>query len=150
MLSEVLERLHHRLELGELRPELFNVLASDSFHRDAGARFVVPEAQQLAGVVGGEVQGARDLGQEPDRFAGADHLHRYAAFPRGAADVDQAALNRFCMLQHFHPSHQSPAGFQRFRRSVLPTTLTLESAMAAPAMTGLRMPSAARGMPTTL
>jgi hypothetical protein len=59
MLSEVLERLHHRLELGDLRPELFNVLASDSFHGDAGARFVVPEAQQLADIVGRKAQGAR-------------------------------------------------------------------------------------------
>ena len=31
---------------------------------------------------------------------------------------------------------------------MLPTTLTLESAIAAPAMTGLRMPSAASGIPT--
>lgn len=43
-----------------------------------------------------------------------------------------------------------PAGFQRRSVSALVTTLTLEKAIAAPAMTGLRKPAAASGIPTTL
>lgn len=41
-------------------------------------------------------------------------------------------------------------GFQRFKVSAFVTTLTLEKAIAAPAITGLRKPSAASGIPTTL
>ena len=42
------------------------------------------------------------------------------------------------------------AGRQRLSVSALVTTLTLENAIAAPAITGLRKPAAASGIPTTL
>src|SRR5690606_16413500 len=41
-------------------------------------------------------------------------------------------------------------GFHRARNSELVTTLTLDAAMAAPAMIGLSRPRAASGMPITL
>ena len=41
-------------------------------------------------------------------------------------------------------------GFQRRRSRALPTTLTLEKAIAAPATIGLSRPKAASGMPITL
>ena len=42
------------------------------------------------------------------------------------------------------------AGRHRRSKSALVTTLTLESAIAAPAYTGVRKPNAASGSPTTL
>jgi len=42
------------------------------------------------------------------------------------------------------------AGRQRRKSKAFDTTLTEDSAMAAPAITGLNSPSAAAGMPTTL
>ena len=44
----------------------------------------------------------------------------------------------------------SPGGRQRRSSSALVTTLTLDSAIAAPASTGLNSPNAASGMPITL
>ena len=59
---------------------------------------------------------------------------------------------------HGRPRHEPAAGAQplgerglkRRSRSALATTLTLESAIAAPAITGLRKPAAASGMAATL
>ena len=45
---------------------------------------------------------------------------------------------------------QSLRSRQRLSSSALEITLTLDSAIAAPATTGLKNPSAARGMPATL
>jgi hypothetical protein len=50
-----------------------------------------------------------------------------------------------------YPSLARPVGMRyRFSSSALLTTLTLDIAIAAPANTGDRKPSAASGMPTTL
>lgn len=49
-----------------------------------------------------------------------------------------------------HRTHQAWSGLQRDNHSALLTTLTLLSAMAAPASMGLSPPKAASGMPMTL
>ena len=52
---------------------------------------------------------------------------------------------------HFTDIHRAlPDGRQRRSSKALLTTLTLENAMAAPAITGFSQPSAASRMPTTL
>src|SRR5690606_20295065 len=83
---------------------------------------------------------------ETDGFVIACHLHRHAGAFGRFADTVQAVAPGF---GHFR-FHRSPPGFQRRSVSALVTTLTLDMAIAAPATTGLRKPSAASGMPITL
>ncbi len=144
-------------QCGDAGVELGDVAFGQTLDVGAGAFGVVPQRQQLPDLFERkpEITRAADEAQqmdvafmvlpvarlragtgveEADAFVMADHLGRHAAGAGDFADV------------HFSP----PAGRQRLSVSALVTTLTLENAIAAPAITGFRKPSAASGMPTTL
>ncbi|MNE80875.1 hypothetical protein D3C80_1774850 [compost metagenome] len=135
------------------------MLAGQGLDVGAGALAVLPEGQQFADLFQGKPQVARalDKGQgvqvigavdpiaavgtmggleQADGFVIADHLRAQAALAGRLADVHR--LSSSCL------------GVQNFNSNALLTTLTLDSAMAAPASTGLRNPNAARGMPIKL
>ena len=76
----------------------------------------------------------RRRGEQADALVMADHLGAHARARRCFADAHQ----------------RPPAGFQRRSSRAFETTLTLEKAMAAPAMIGLSRPNAASGMPPVL
>lgn len=78
------------------------------------------------------------VANQADLLVVADHLGRDTAGLGNCSDVHVAFL-----LSNL-------TGRQRRSSKAFDTTLTLENAMAAPAMTGFRSPAAARGMPTTL
>src|SRR5574337_90904 len=97
------------------------------------------------------------LRNEPHALVVADHLRRHARGVRGLADVHRSVHRRrpHAVAWRAGWARAGAAGASvvpRQRRSVsaLVTTLTLLNAIAAPAITGLSMPSAASGMPSTL
>ena len=65
----------------------------------------------------------------------------------GVTNRGEGAAYRFCVVGD---ASGAEVGRQRLRVSALVTTLTLENAIAAPAITGLSKPAAASGIPTTL
>ena len=73
-----------------------------------------------------------------------------AALQRGLADVHGRAPAVVSATGSGIAASIDPGGLQRRSSSALPTTLTLDKAIAAPASTGLKAPKAASGMPTTL
>src|SRR5690606_1031483 len=129
-------------------------------HREAQVAGAADEAQAMhVGIAVEPVVGeaARRWRDQADALVVADHLRRDAAQRRGLADVVQALaagvrqFRPWRFRAHGRASHQSRArGRQRRSSRVLLTTLTLDRAMAAPAITGLSRPAAASGMPTTL
>ena len=77
--------------------------------------------------------------------------------PRTAAgyrQYDEALVHTLRFIRRLADVHRATSsigrGRQRRKVSALVTTLTLDNAIAAPAITGLSRPSAASGMPTTL
>ena len=145
--------LEHRA-LGELsrRSQLFHICALTTS--------IVPETEQGLDALDGEaeVSGALDetkylnvllcvlaiprrcsvsFGNKTDTFVVSDHFRVHARNLSSLSNV------------HIFLSVFSD-GFQRRKSSEFDTTLTLLRAIAAPATIGLRYPSAANGMPTTL
>src|SRR5687767_3284513 len=133
MLRQMLERIHHCLELGNLAVQLVHVLAGDLLDRGAGTGFVLPKAEQLLDVVHRKAEragpsdksqrmnvafpvdpvvreGARDLRQKADRLVVANHLHGHAARLGGAPDIHQAALQGIRALKQLALSHSTPPG----------------------------------------
>ena len=150
------ERLNSLIQIAQ-------VTFRELLHLRTGALPVIPERQKLANLLQGEpeITGTADelqrvqipllilpvarfgpgaVANQADLLVVADHLGRDTAGLGNCSDVHVAFL-----LSNL-------TGRQRQRRSskAFDTTLTLENAMAAPAMTGFRSPAAARGMPTTL
>src|SRR5688572_13024077 len=58
MLRQMLERVDHCLELGDLAVQLVDMLAGNLLHRRAGTGLVLPQAEQLLYVVHGETERA--------------------------------------------------------------------------------------------
>src|SRR5688572_32258374 len=56
MPCEVLERIDHRLELGDLAIQLVDMLAGDLLDRRAGTGLVLPQAEQLVNIVHRETE----------------------------------------------------------------------------------------------
>ena len=112
--------------------------------------FGLVEPDQVAGRAQIEIDRPRVVAGQRDR------LHRLAAIAAGEARDGRSRWRaahgpRLCPGVSRHPGGvQFRAGFQRCSSSALLTTLTLDSAIAAPAITGLSSPNAASGMPTTL
>src|SRR3990167_4014607 len=112
-------------------------------------------ADLLVGVLAVTCIGSQSAGEEPHAFIVPDHLGRHArglgripdvhVFAHPAAPCELTVAGLVCCGNSF-----SIAPRQRRSKSALAMTLRLLSAMAAPAMTGLSMPSAASGMPRTL
>ena len=120
--SGVVPQRQQLSDLIERKPEIAR--AADESQQMHVAFVVLPVARQRAVAVP----------DQADAFVVADHLGRY---PAGAGDFADV---------HFVP----PSGRQRLSSKALLTTLTLEKAIAAPAITGFNRPAAASGMPTTL
>ena len=78
------------------------------------------------------------------RDAGMDSMNTKARnFWMYVNTMGSYRLRIFCRRQSFR-------SVQRLSNSALEITLKLDSAIAAPATTGLKNPNAARGMPATL
>ena len=158
--GEVLKRPPHRAYLLFLSLQLLRAGDGERLDVAAGAAAVLPQRKQLTDFLDreSEVASAPDeaegmdvalvlvaiagvapcrLRDQADALIVADHPLAYAGPLRCLADVHGSSLTL-------------AAGRHRRKVSALATTLTLESAIAAPAITGLRYPSAASGMPTTL
>src|SRR5688572_21485304 len=121
---------------------------TDRLQRKAEGAGALDETQRMhVGLVIEPVAGLRSLGlvQEADRFVVPDHLGRdgggFRRLPDGHFPPDGHVLRH----------RTSPKrNRQRLRLSALVTTVTLLSAIAAPATIGVRPPIAASGMPSTL
>src|SRR5215472_8398922 len=155
-MGEMGERPANRLQLLELVVDILHMGERQLAHFGAGAALVMPERQQLLDIGDGKAQAARPmdeteigeialvidavvpvapprLGNEPDALIVADSLRRNAGAPGEDADI-----------------HVFLPPCQRRSSSELPTTLTLERAMAAPASMGESPPRAASGSITRL
>jgi hypothetical protein len=152
------QRRPHGGQLGDLAVEVGYVFERDRFDRTA--RLVPqPQPDEAADPLDREAEGARPVDEaervdvrlridpvagwrargganEPDRLVVADQLGRDAGRLRRLPDVHRRLLD--------------VGGAQPRSSNALVTTLTLLSAIAAPATTGLNRPNAASGMPMTL
>lgn len=85
--------------------------------------------------------------------AGDSHHRRLAcrihSFPLRSIDSRRFQATRFS-YDACHETDHLPPGRQRFKSNELNTTETELMAIAAPAITGFNIPSAARGMPSML
>lgn len=138
--------------------------------RPAHARAVAGAARRARGRCGRGAQRARTGGAGADRPGvvqpgdqrAAVHLAAYGEEPRPpyqrqarrrASHPGGGAGQAHGVVALGAPPHVPGVlaqGFQRRRSRALPTTLTLEKAIAAPATIGLSRPKAASGMPITL
>lgn len=138
--------------------------------RPAHARAVAGAARRARGRCGRGAQRARTGGAGADRSGvvqpgdqrAAVHLAAYGEEPRPpyqrqarrrASHPGGGAGQAHGVVALGAPPHVPGVlaqGFQRRRSRALPTTLTLEKAIAAPATIGLSRPKAASGMPITL
>ena len=138
--------------------------------RPAHARAVAGAARRARGQCGRGAQRARTGGAGADRPGvvqpgdqrAAVHLAAYGEEPRPpyqrqarrrAPHPGGGAGQAHGVVALGAPPHVPGVlaqGFQRRRSRALPTTLTLEKAIAAPATIGLSRPKAASGMPITL
>ena len=164
-MCQLRQRLPHRLHLGNAPLQVGDMRLGDAFDVGAGALLVLPQLEQLGNLGHAETEqpgaadeaqgvdfvaavlpvagvGAMHGGQQAQRFVMADHLGRHARLAGGLADVERSVVD--------HGGGHFEVPFQRRSSSAFITTLKLLKAMAAPAITGLSRPKAARGMPTTL
>src|SRR6516162_9548456 len=155
-MGEMGESAADRLQLLELAVDILHMGERQLAHLGAGPALVMPKCQQLLHIGDGKAQAARPvdeteigevalvidtvvpvapsrLGDESDALVVADGLRRNAGAPGEDADI-----------------HVFLPPCQRRSSSELPTTLTLESAIAAPASMGESPPRAASGSITRL
>src|SRR5260221_5575491 len=164
-LGELGYRLPDRGQLGDLSVELVEVLQRQTLDLSAGTLAVLIESQQRRDVLERESEAPRPM-DEAERLdvrlaigavAVLEALRRLdeanvLIVPDGLRRHVRAGGNltdrhRSVRIHRLLPP---AAGVQRRSSKAFDTTLTEESAIAAPAIIGLSSPSAASGMPITL